>query len=292
MAKRRGLGKPLASLLGDVNHAVSESTQERSGLRSLPIEQIHRGPFQPRKHFDTDSLQELAQSISEQGVVQPIVVRPLAEGYELVAGERRWRAAQVAGLHEIPATVRELDDRAAAAVALIENIQREDLNPLEEAIALQRLIRDFELTHAEAALAVGRSRAAVSNLLRLLELHPDVQQEVTAGRLEMGHARALAGLPTEQQPEAAAEVIRKSLSVRETERLVQRRQQSNHPVSQLSSDRDPDTERTEQRLSETLGAPVRIHHQASGAGRLEIRYHSLDELDGIIVHLGGKATIS
>jgi len=273
----------------------------------LPLDLLQRGRYQPRLDMRPESLAALAESIRSQGVVQPIVVRPLgepdahgAQHYEIIAGERRWRAAQQAGLHQIPAIVRHVADDAAIAMALIENIQREDLNPLEEARALQRLISEFGLTHQQAAQAVGRSRAAVSNLLRLLELPEEVCVQLERRELEMGHARALLGLPQRrQQTEVALLVARKSLSVRETENLVRRmaeprRQANGAPVpadSRAGSQAgarvaavDPNIARLQEELAEKLGARVDIEHAQAGHGRVVIRYNSLDELDGILSH--------
>lgn len=289
MAKKRGLGRGLDALLGDSRSvaAVTEVTEEerRSDLQAIPIDRVRRGSYQPRRHFDTDSLQELADSISAQGMVQPVVVRPVEGGYELVAGERRWRAAQMAGLHEIPAVVRELDDPAAAAVALIENIQREDLNPLEQARAIARLIEDFELTHQQVAQAVGRSRAAVSNLLRLQELHEEVKELVEKGSIEMGHARALLGLDSERQRALARQVVRRALTVRQTEALVRQELEGSGRTRQSAPKKDADTRRLEQDLSERLGAQVTIVPGRKGRGRLQISYNSLDELEGILEHI-------
>jgi len=284
-AKRRGLGRGLDALLGmDSSTTTDTAAADTAALRNLPVEFLQRGRYQPRTDFDPGALQELADSIKAQGVVQPIVVRPLGgDKYEIIAGERRWRAAQLAGLAEIPALVREIPDEAAIAVALIENIQREDLNPLEEAAALKRLTEEFGLTHQEVADAVGRSRVAVTNLLRLLDLHPDVKNYLQRGELEMGHARALAGLPLNRQPEAAAIVASKGLSVRETEALV-KRLLSEQPVKQPTRV-DPDIRRLQEDLSERLGAAVKIQHGAKGAGKLVIQYTSLDELDGILNHI-------
>ena len=288
MAKKRGLGRGLDALLGDSRSvaAVTEVTEEerRSDLQALPIDRVHRGRYQPRRHFDTDGLQELADSISAQGMVQPVVVRPVEAGYELIAGERRWRAAQMAGLHEIPAVVRDLDDQAAAAVGLIENIQREDLNPLEQARAIDRLIEDFGLTHQQVAQAVGRSRAAVSNLLRLQELDETVKEMVETGQLEMGHARALLGLKGEQQRALARQVARRGLTVRQTEALV-RQQSEVGGRSRTPAKKDADTRRLEQDLSERLGAQVTIVPGRKGRGRLQIAYNSADELEGILEHI-------
>ena len=262
----------------------------RGELRELPVEQLQRGQYQPRVDMREEALGELAESIRAQGVVQPIVVRPLTPGksarYEIVAGERRWRAAQMAGLDTIPAVVKEIPDQSAVAVALIENIQREDLNPLEEARALRRLVDEFEVTHGEAAAAVGRSRVAVSNLLRLLELPPEVKQKVEKRQLGMGHARALLGLTSApQQIELAQQVVRRGLNVRETERLVQASVSGRkRPAAQSRPQKDPNITRLENDLGDRLGAPVLIDHGARG-GKLVIRYSSLDELDGILEHI-------
>jgi ParB family transcriptional regulator, chromosome partitioning protein len=264
-------------------------------LQRLPVDLLQRGKYQPRIDMRPETLQELADSIKAQGLVQPIVVRPISEGgpgqprrYEIIAGERRWRAAQMAGLHEIPALVRHVPDGAAIAMALIENIQRENLNPLEEARALDRLITEFDMTHATAAEAVGRSRAAVSNLLRLLELTDEVKQLVEHRELEMGHARALLALSNRrQQSEVAALVAKKKLSVRETEALVKRLVA---PPSETATEHqparsDPNIRKLESDLSEKLGAKVHVQHSASGKGKLVISYHTLDELDGILGHI-------
>ncbi len=267
-------------------------------LVKLPVDQLQRGRYQPRVDMRPESLQELADSIRSQGVVQPIVVRPIempgaapaaATRYEIIAGERRWRAAQIAGLAEIPAVVRRVPDSAAIAMALIENIQRENLNPLEEARALDRLIREFDVTHQQAADAVGRSRAAVSNLLRLLELPPEVATLVEQREIEMGHARALLGLANKrQQTEVAQLVARKGLSVRETEALV-RRMQSPPPSPDAGSGGgsrlDPNVARLQEELSEKLGAKVSIEHARSGRGKVVVAYNSLEELDGILAHI-------
>jgi ParB family chromosome partitioning protein len=234
--------------------------------------------------IDPEALEELTNSIRAQGVVQPIVVRPTGEGgqYEIIAGERRWRAAQAAGLNEIPAIVRAADDETTLAVSLIENIQREDLNAIEEASALRRLIDEFGMTHQSVADAVGRSRASVTNLLRLLELESDVVALLTGGELEMGHARALLGLSGARQSDAAREVVRKGLSVRQTERLVRRLGAPEKPDPGPRSARDPDIGRLEEELAARLGSPVQIKHRRKGGGSLTISYSSLDELDGIL----------
>lgn len=285
MSKRRGLGRGLDALLGGVEKPDQLATDAHSGddLRNISIEKIQRGRYQPRRHFEPESLKELSESIKEQGVIQPIVVRPMGRDFELIAGERRWRAAQLAGFEEIPAVVRDLDDRAAAAVALIENIQREELNALEEAQALQRLSTEFELTHQQVADAVGRSRAAVSNLLRLLELSNECKEFLDQGLLEMGHARCLLGLPSTKQLPAANKIIAQGLSVRGAEALV-RAMLSEKASEKPNAARDPDVQSLENRLGETLGAKVDIKHAGKG-GRIEIRYHSLDELEGILAHI-------
>ncbi len=292
-AKKRGLGRGLDALLGGAAATAANPppAQEQQGiqdgeLRTLPVDLLQRGRYQPRTGMNSEALEELASSIRAQGVVQPIVVRELEQQgrYEIIAGERRWRAAQLAGLHEIPAVIRQVEDQAAIAMALIENIQREELNPMEEAQALQRLIDEFTLTHQEAADAVGRSRAAVSNLLRLLTLNSDVKQLLENGDLEMGHARALLGLSGEQQSEAARIVESRGLSVRETEQLV-RRMAAGPRANSSSPSLDPDTRRLQDELAEKLGAAVRLQHSSRGKGKLVIHYNSLDELEGILSHI-------
>ncbi|MDH3899557.1 MAG: ParB/RepB/Spo0J family partition protein [Gammaproteobacteria bacterium] len=311
-AKKRGLGRGLEALLGpaaqanpqepaaapDNNAAQAPAPALRAvptgepappaegALRTLPVDIIERGKYQPRVDMHQESLQDLADSISEQGVVQPIVVRGSGEGrYEIIAGERRWRAAQLAGLHEIPAVIRDVDDRSAIAIALIENIQRENLNPIEEARALQRLVDEFGVTHEEAAQAVGRSRAAVSNLLRLLDLEDAVKEMVERRELEMGHARALLALAGRKQVDAARHVIGKGLTVRATEALVQQMQQSKRSKKSTTASKDPNVLQLEARLSDTLGARVVVHSARGGKGKLEIHYNSLDELDGVLEHI-------
>ncbi len=285
--KRRGLGGLgvdvlLSAASANRGEQSTATTGNKGELMHLPVELIRRGRYQPRIHMRDEALQELANSIRAQGVMQPVVVRPIDQGYELIAGERRWRASQLAGLDTIPAVIKDVPDQAAAAMALIENIQREDLNPLEEATAMHRLINKFELTHQEIADSVGRSRAAVSNLLRLLELTDDVKRMLDDGDLEMGHARALLGLAGRQQIEAAHQVAKKGLSVRETERLVIAWNQSVSNAPAISNKRDPDIERLEQSLSDTLGAAVSIQHKKGGKGKLVVQYSSLDELEGIL----------
>lgn len=292
VTKKRGLGRGLDALLGNIEPAVPvpspapAAAPRDSELRNLPVELIRRGKYQPRVDMHTESLDDLAASIRAQGVVQPIVVKPDGKGeYEIIAGERRWRAAQIAGLQEIPAVVRDVPDKAAMAMALIENIQRENLNPMEEANALQRLIDEFTLTHQEVAEAVGRSRAAVSNLLRLLELNEDLKRMVEQRALEMGHARALLALKGAAQSAAAREVVAKGLSVRETERLVRRLLAEAPAKPAATRGVDPDIRRIESDLSEKLGAGVKFEHGAKGKGKLIIHYNSLDELDGILARI-------
>jgi ParB family chromosome partitioning protein len=305
--KRPSLSRGLGALLGQPATSVSPATAAvvtalrpmDEDLQKVPVDLLQRGKYQPRIDLRQETLQELADSIKAQGVIQPIIVRPIASAtgdngaqpteqrYEIIAGERRWRAAQLAGLHEIPAIIRRVPDEAAIAMALIENIQRENLNPLEEARALQRLITEFELTHATAAEAVGRSRAAVSNLLRLLELGEETRSLVEHRDLEMGHARALLGIDNKrQQAEIAAQVAQQKLSVRETEALVKRL--VSHPgggAAESSSRPDPNIRKLEADLSEKLGAKVQVQHSSSGKGKLVISYHTLDELDGILEHI-------
>ncbi len=286
--KKKRLGRGLGSLIGNIEEVTQVSeTDKASGLHELGVEQIQRGKFQPRQHFDQQALQELAESIKAQGIVQPLVVRPEGAHYELVAGERRWRAAQLAGLRTVPVVIRELDSKSAAAIALIENIQREDLNPLEESQALMRLIDEFDLTHQQVADSVGRSRASVSNLLRLLDLADPVKDQVNRGLLDMGHARALLALIRHDQIEIANIVINRGLSVRETEALVKKALNSavTKPVVEAEAT-DPDIKRLETSISEKLGAAVKIKTGKKGAGQLIIDFHNSDELDGILEHLG------
>jgi ParB family chromosome partitioning protein len=281
---KKRLGRGLGSLIGNVDQVTEASADEiANGLKELPIDKIQRGEYQPRKNFDEEALQELANSISAQGVIQPIVVRREGSHYELIAGERRWRAAQLAGLQSIPAVIKELDTKSAAAIALIENIQREDLNPLEESAALQRLIDDFDLTHMQVAEAVGRSRVAVSNLLRLLELAEPVKDLVNKSLLSMGHARALLALPQQDQADVARVVVNRGLSVRETEALV-KKTLAPHPPKSDKPAVDPDIQRLEQRISESLCSEVKIKTGNKGAGQLVIKFHNNDELDGILQH--------
>jgi ParB family chromosome partitioning protein len=278
--KKRGLGRGLDALLGG---AALNAAAEK--LKTLTIEQLKPSPFQPRKDFDPARLQELADSISAQGIVQPVVARPLADGrYEIIAGERRWRAAQLAGLHELPVLVREAPDQAVLAIALIENIQREDLNPLEEAEALKRLLDEYGMTHQQLADAVGKSRAAISNQLRLNDLHPEVKTLLLTGAIEMGHARALLALAPEKQGPAAHKVASKKLTVRAAELLVKQLQEA--PRAVRRADKDPDIRRLERDLASRIGSPVLIRHGTKGGGQLIIQYDSLDQLEGVLERLG------
>ena len=298
--KRPSLGRGLEALLGkptasaDQPPAGTATPRLDEELARIPVDLLQRGRYQPRLDMRPESLQELADSIRAQGVVQPIVVRPVAAQrtgepmrYEIIAGERRWRAAQMAGLHDLPAVIRHVPDDAAMAMSLIENIQRENLNPLEEARALDRLIREFDMTHQSAADAVGRSRAAVSNLLRLLELADEVKALVEQRQLEMGHARALLGFTVaRQQVEVGTLVARKGLSVRETEALVRRMlTRKDEDEDREPPRKDPNIGRLEQELAGKLGAKVQVQHSAKGRGKLVINYNSLDELDGILEHI-------
>ncbi len=291
-AKRKGLGRGLDALLGGA--ALTTVGEESGGeLKRLPVHLVQRGKYQPRRDMREEALKDLADSIKKQGVVQPIVVRPVAGGtgaeqrYEIIAGERRWRAAQMAGLDTVPAVVRDVPDKTAIAMALIENIQRADLNPLEVAEAMQRLISEFEMTHQEAAEAVSRSRAAVTNLLRLLELSREVQDMVRKGALEMGHARALLALKGPAQTDAARRVVDRGLTVRDTEGLVRRRLQElqGAPSAAKQPKADPNVRQLERQLGEKLGAKVLVEQSSKGAGKLVIHYTTLDELDGILAHI-------
>ncbi len=286
--KKRGLGRGLDALLGGASvtamqeEAAKVDTRE---LQHLPLELIQRGKYQPRRDMDPQALEELAQSIKNHGVMQPIVVRPISGGrYEIIAGERRWRACQQAGLECVPSLVREVPDETAIAMALIENIQREDLNPIEEAVALQRLQQEFQLTQQQVADAVGKSRVSVSNLLRLIALPEEIKTLLSHGDLEMGHARALLGLPADQQVEGARHVVARGLTVRQTEALV-RQWLSSKEAPKVEVKVDPDISRLEQRLAERLGSPVQIKHGQKGKGQLVIRYSSLDELQGVLAHI-------
>ena len=286
--KKRGLGRGLDALLGGASVKVLQEQAAAtpvSELQSLPVDIIQRGKYQPRRHMDPTALEELANSIRVQGLMQPIVVRAIGEGrYEIIAGERRWRASQQAGLDRIPALVRDVPDQVAIALALSEDIQRQNLNPLEEAMALQRLQDEFELTQAQVAEAVGKSRSGVTNLLRLLALAEDAKDLLAKGELEMGHARALLGLPKARQAEGARHVVARGLTVRQTEALVRQWLSGAEPVEKAPAV-DPDISRLEQRLAERLGANVQIRHGEKGKGQLVIRYTSLDELQGVLAHI-------
>jgi ParB family chromosome partitioning protein len=285
MVKKPGLGRGLDMLLSSA--AKNNNSNADTELKNLPVEKIVKGEYQPRLSIDPDALQELSESIKAQGLVQPVVVRRLDSGvYELIAGERRWRASQMAGLHTIPAIIRDIPDQAAAAMSLIENIQREDLNPLEEAIAMSRLIADFGLTHQQTAEAVGRSRAAVSNLLRLLDLEDTTKELLDSGQLDMGHARALLALSGSEQIDTAKNVAKKQLSVRETERLVKRLTSTDdNGKTKIPAKKSLEVQKLEDSLSETLGAKVNIQYNNKGKGKIVVEYNNLDELDGILEHI-------
>jgi len=274
--KRRGLNRGLDALLGAVSLG-----EEKEQLHTLPIEYMQRGKYQPRKDIDPEKLQELADSIKAQGIIQPVVVRKIGlEKYEIVAGERRWRAAQLAGLQQVPVVIKDLDDRTAMAIALIENIQREDLNPLEEAEALKRLLDEFAMTHQQIAEAVGKSRVTVTNLLRLIDLQSEVKKLLLNKQLEMGHARAILTLDGSIQIAAAYKIVKLGLTVRAAERLVKDLQEA--PKEKIIKEMDKDTLRLQEDLTAKLGAKVSIEHKNNGAGRLVIAYSSLEELDGIL----------
>lgn len=307
--KKRGLGRGLDALLGgsakttqNAKHNSADGSdttsndKQQSGkkhldgeLHNVPVEFIQPGLYQPRIDMHTEALEELANSIKAQGVVQPILIRPIAaatasgdQKYEIIAGERRWRASQMAGLADIPAVIRDVPDQAAIAMALIENIQREELNPVEEANALRRLIDEFKMTHQLAAEAVGRSRAAVSNLLRLLELEPASRRLLENGDLEMGHARALLALKGEEQTYTARHVVNKGLSVRETERLVKK---ILNPKEKIVKKEDPNILNLQQNMTDKLGSKVIFQHSGKGRGKMVIHYNSVDELEGILAHI-------
>lgn len=297
MTAKKKLGRGLDALLSASKNQLPASqaaaasatvpVADKDGeLRNIPIELIQRGKYQPRTDMHEEALQELASSIRAQGVMQPIVVRPISDTrYEIIAGERRWRASQIAGLDKIPAIIKPVSDESAIAMALIENIQREDLNPIEEAMALKRLQEEFELTQQEVADAVGKSRATVTNLLRLIALNPDVRLMLEHGDIEMGHARALLALSELKQSEAAKVVAGKGLSVRQTESLVRRMLVAPPDKSASELVGDPDIRRLEESLSDKLGARVQIQHTPKGAGKLTLKYNSLDELEGILSHI-------
>jgi ParB family chromosome partitioning protein len=288
-SKKRGLGRGLEALLvasGSGAEEAGEAVDSATDLREIPVDLIRRGKYQPRRDMDTDTLQELADSIKVQGVLQPIVIRSVGEGkFEIIAGERRWRATQLAGLDRIPALIRDVPDEAAIAISLIENIQRENLNPIEEAMALQRLQQEFELTQQEVADAVGKSRTTVTNLMRLMALQDDVRTLLEHGDLEMGHARALLGLPAEDQSAAARTVVGKGFSVRQTEALVRKLLKDKEMPATAAKELDPNIRHLQDKLSQTLGARVQIQHTTKGKGKVVLNYNSLEELDGILRHI-------
>lgn len=295
--KKKGLGRGLDALLG-VKASMSAAPMTIAGepdlptsimrdgeLKQMPIEFLQRGKYQPRRDMSPEALEDLSNSIKNQGVMQPIIVRPIGEQkYEIIAGERRWRASQLAGLDKIPVIIKDVPDEAAIAMALIENIQREDLNPIEEAVALQRLQIEFELTQQEVADAVGKSRTTVTNLLRLMSLREDVRKMLEHGDIEMGHARAILGLAPQLQSQAANTVVSKGLSVRQTEALV-RKMQEDTDTTKVKAEPNNDIKSLEDELSQKIGSPVEIQHGAKGKGKLVIKYSSLDELDGLLAHL-------
>ena len=304
-AKKRGLGRGLDALLSSSKPAPSSSKEQdtvnvteavqtaaqpvANELQKLPIEFLHSGKYQPRKDMSEEALEELASSIRSQGIIQPIVVRPVAENsFEIIAGERRWRAAQIAKLESVPCIVKDVPDEAAVAIALIENIQREDLNAMEEAIALNRLLNEFELTHQQVADAVGKSRTTVTNLLRLNNLNSDVKILLEHGDIEMGHARCLLALEGEAQSDAVRLAVAKALTVRETEKLV--RSILEPVAAKEAPEKDPDVKRLEQKLADNLGAKVEINYNAKGKGKLVISYTNLDELDGILNRINNSNT--
>ncbi|KPD21556.1 MULTISPECIES: ParB/RepB/Spo0J family partition protein [Idiomarina] len=289
-AKKRGLGRGLDALLTS-NQQNSErqsseqvSEEAKGELQKLPIEQLKPGRYQPRKDMSPEALEDLAASVKAQGIIQPIVVRPTAKDeYEIIAGERRWRAAQLAKLDMVPCLVKEVPDEAAVAIALIENIQREDLNAMEEATALQRLLDEFQMTHQDVAQAVGKSRTTVTNLLRLNNLEDGVKVLLERGDIELGHAKLLLALQGEQQADVAQQIVAKDMTVRDAEKLVRRT--IDPPKQPEKPEPDANIEHLETKLSETLGAKVQINHGRKGKGKLVINYTSLDELDGILTHI-------
>ncbi len=280
--KRKGLGRGLDTLLGTADRPQEEGAQ----LREIAVDLIHPNPFQPRTHFDEDALTELADSIRAQGVIQPVVVRRRSGEYELIAGERRWRAAQQAGLARIPAVIRKIDDNQAAAMALIENLQREDLDAIEQAKAMQRLVKEFDLTHQQVADVLGLSRPAVSNALRLLDLAAPVQKLLRERRMEAGHARSLAALPKKEQSAVADKVVARTLTVRQVESMVSRLLKES--TRQEAASDDPDTRALERRLGDALGLPVAIHANRRGKGRVTLGFDSLEQLDALIEKVAGK----
>ena len=296
MKKKKRLGRGLDALLSksasELFDPITLDSKDSDSLKNIPVDLLRRGKYQPRVDIRQDTLQQLAESIRSQGVIQPIVVRPIKNSsgsntrYEIIAGERRWRASQMAGKHEVPAIIRDIENVDAIAIALIENIQRENLNPLEEAKALSRLIAEFDITHKQAADVVGRSRVAVSNLLRLLDLSDEVKPMVEARQLEMGHARALLSLENpSQQLSVARDIIKRGLSVRATEKLIRGLLNHKLKLSDTKTQRDSNIKHLEKDISDKLGAKTLIIHTAKGSGKLVIKYNTLDELDGILKHI-------
>lgn len=289
MTKRRGLGKGLSDmglteLLSDT--PVKTTQPSNDNLKQLPVEFLQPGRYQPRVHFDEQALNELSDSIKSQGLIQPLVVRKVAgnKKYEIIAGERRWRAAQKAGLAEVPVVIKNIDDTAALAMALIENVQRQDLNPIEQSVSLQRLIAEFDMTHQQVAELVGKSRTSVTNLLRLLNLTPDVRKYVEKGELEMGHARALLALDDSRQSRVAHHIMNKKLSVREAERFV-RALQKTPETGKAAGGTSPDVLNLQRSLADKVGAPVKLDYNAKGKGKLIIQFSSLDELESVLSHI-------
>lgn len=285
MAKKRGLSVGLSELLSDIKliNANDSSQENKAALRHMPIDLLQPGKYQPRRAMDKEALIELADSIRSQGIVQPIIARPIGGGkYEIIAGERRWRAAQLAKLHEVPVVIREMVDKQAIALSLIENIQREDLNAIDTAMSLQKLIEEFDMTHESAASAVGKSRTTVTNLLRLLELPEEIKMMLQQSQLEMGHARALLTLVAAKQLMAAKTIVTKKLSVRAAEALVKQLQQPHSITKKIN---DPNTMELQKQLADKLAAAVKISHTKKGSGKIVIKYNNLDELDGILKHI-------
>lgn len=283
MNKKHGLGLGLTALLSDIKTVHADTQLSKSALRHLPVDMLKPGKYQPRRGMNQEALAELADSIRKQGIIQPVIVRAIASGsYEIIAGERRWRAAQLASLHEIPVVVRDISDEQAIALSLIENIQREDLNAIDTATSLQRLIDEFKMTHESVATTVGKSRTTVTNLLRLLALPEEIKTMIQLGELEMGHARALLTLDLAQQLAAAKTIIARGLSARAAENLV-RQLQKPHLTTKKSV--DPNTAQLQKKIADKLAAPVKIQHAKNGKGKIIIQYNSLDELDGILKHI-------
>jgi ParB family chromosome partitioning protein len=283
MNKKHGLGLGLAALLSDIKTVHADTQLSKSALRHLPVDMLKPGKYQPRRGMNQEALAELADSIRKQGIIQPVIVRAVARGsYEIIAGERRWRAAQLASLHEIPVVIRDISDEQAIALSLIENIQREDLNAIDIATSLQRLVDEFKMTHESVATTVGKSRTTVTNLLRLLALPEQIKNMIQLGKLEMGHARALLTLDLVQQLEAAKTIVARGLSARAAENLVRQLQK---PQTTTKKSIDPNTAQLQKQIADKLAAPVKIQHTKNGKGKIIIQYNSLDELDGILKHI-------